>query len=332
MDAWGRAEGGGGYGGTGEGQFNWLNTRRGAGANWSQPDFATGVHNTIGALTNGLYNNIVSALRSGRATAPQLATMVAQSPWGTHDGVLRVLGAHPVGFGNAQGPQAPKLGQGFSGRTAGQSLGLAPQPPAVFSASPAVIGALMAGVQNTLAGHPDMSGILALAAQRAQFQAGLAGTVSPGGQSVPHPADIGHGFSGYVNPIPHGSVFERTDQGVDYRTPVGSTIGAIGPSKVVRISNDAGGFGRAIYAQLLSGPHAGKFYYVGHGDPMARVGQILRPGQALARSRAVPYGNAAGTPGHIEMGWAGSPYGPLGALGSSNVGNDFLNFLRSLGG
>lgn len=333
MDAWGRAEGGGGYSGTGEGAYNWLNTRRGAGGNWSQPDFATGVRNTIGALTNGYYNNIVSALKSGRATPVQMATMVAQSPWGTHDGVLRVLGA-----GNLSTPRGV---QGFSGKTSGQSLGVAPNKAAgsssatvaPFTPSAAVLSQLFQGFRNTLSGHPDMGGLLALAGARAQYQAGL--SASPGGLPSAN-SDVPSGgamkYAGYVDPIPKGSVFERLDQGVDYRTPVGSNIPVIGNAQVVRVSNDAGGFGKAIYYKLLDGPKAGKYVYVGHADPMARAGQYLRAGQTVARSRQVPFGNAAGTPGHIEMGWASGPYGPASPLTESanQFSTDFFNFTRGL--
>jgi murein DD-endopeptidase MepM/ murein hydrolase activator NlpD len=334
MNAWGQAEGGGGYGRTGEGQFNWLNTRRGAGSNWSQPDFQTGVRNTIGALQDGYYTNIVAALRGGRASAPQLATMVANSKWGTHDGVLRVLGAAPT--------HTPSTVQGFSGTTAGQNIGIAPATSAAsesrarapFTPSSAVLGQLFQSFNNTLAGHPDMSGLLALASARSQYQSAQPiSPVAPGG--VPAAAVGTHGqmtYSGYVNPIPHGSVFERNDQGVDYRTPVGSNIPALGNARVVRVSNNAGGFGKAIYYRLLDGPAKGRYVYVGHADPMAQAGQYLRAGQTVARSRQTPFGNAAGTPGHIETGWAGSPFGPLGALGSSNQGSNFLNFLRGLGG
>ena len=265
--------------------------------------------------------------------------MVANSKWGTHDGVLRVLGAAPTG--TPSGVQ----GGTFSGKTAGQALGVAPansagsasQVRAPFTPSSAVLGQLFQSFNNTLAGHPDMSGLLALASARSQYQAAtplapVSGS-TPGG--VPAAAVGTHGqmtFSGYTNPIPHGSVFERNDQGVDYRTPPGSNIPALGNARVVRVSNNAGGFGKAIYYQLLDGPAKGKYVYVGHADPLARPGTFLRAGQPVARSRQVPFGNAAGTPGHIEMGWAGSPFGPLGALGSSNQGTNFGNFLRGLGG
>ena len=53
MDAWGKAEGGGGYGSTGEGQFNWLNTGDFFHYSDNGTDFAWGVGNTIGAPQAG---------------------------------------------------------------------------------------------------------------------------------------------------------------------------------------------------------------------------------------------------------------------------------------
>lgn len=57
------------------------------------PDFSTGLRATAKTLLNGRYGPIVSGLRSGSATAAQLAQAVADSPWGTGRGVLNVLGS-----------------------------------------------------------------------------------------------------------------------------------------------------------------------------------------------------------------------------------------------
>ena len=54
--------------------------------------YEDGVDATVTTLTNGRYANILSALRGGN-DAVAVARAVADSPWGTHDGVLRVLGA-----------------------------------------------------------------------------------------------------------------------------------------------------------------------------------------------------------------------------------------------
>jgi hypothetical protein len=117
LNAWGRAEGGGGYSGTGEGMFNWLNTNRGVvpGTFWNQPSWALGVQHTVGALLHGAsgqgYPDLVRALRSGKATAQQMAGYVEHSPWGTHGGIYHTLPDEPTppfrGGAPEQGPATP---------------------------------------------------------------------------------------------------------------------------------------------------------------------------------------------------------------------------------
>jgi hypothetical protein len=54
--------------------------------------YADGIAATAQTLTNGHYANILAALRAG-TSAVSVARAVADSPWGTGQGVLRVLGA-----------------------------------------------------------------------------------------------------------------------------------------------------------------------------------------------------------------------------------------------
>jgi hypothetical protein len=54
--------------------------------------YSDGIAATARTLTNGHYPNILAALRSG-TSAVAVAQAVANSPWGTGSGVLRVLGA-----------------------------------------------------------------------------------------------------------------------------------------------------------------------------------------------------------------------------------------------
>jgi hypothetical protein len=54
--------------------------------------YADGIRATAQTLTNGHYPNILAALRAGNS-AVAVAQAVAASPWGTGQGVLRVLGA-----------------------------------------------------------------------------------------------------------------------------------------------------------------------------------------------------------------------------------------------
>jgi hypothetical protein len=54
--------------------------------------YADGIEATAKTLTNGHYANILAALRAG-TSAIAVAQAVADSPWGTGQGVLRVLGS-----------------------------------------------------------------------------------------------------------------------------------------------------------------------------------------------------------------------------------------------
>jgi hypothetical protein len=56
--------------------------------------YEDGIAANVRAITNGRYENVLSALRQGNS-AQAVAQAIADGPWGTHDGVLRVLnGAH----------------------------------------------------------------------------------------------------------------------------------------------------------------------------------------------------------------------------------------------
>ena len=52
--------------------------------------YQDGINANAHALTNGRYQNILDALRAGNS-ATAVAKAIANSPWGTHGGVLRVL-------------------------------------------------------------------------------------------------------------------------------------------------------------------------------------------------------------------------------------------------
>jgi hypothetical protein len=52
--------------------------------------YADGIEANAAALTNGRYGNILAALRQGNS-AVGVAQAIANSPWGTGNGVLRVL-------------------------------------------------------------------------------------------------------------------------------------------------------------------------------------------------------------------------------------------------
>ena len=65
------------------------------------PSLAVGIEASYDTLQNGYYDHIVELLRSDNATAEDLAKAVANSPWGTGTGVLRVLGAGDDAFDGA---------------------------------------------------------------------------------------------------------------------------------------------------------------------------------------------------------------------------------------
>jgi hypothetical protein len=52
--------------------------------------YEQGLQTTIDTLRNGLYGNILAALRNGNS-ATRVAQAIADSPWGTGDGVTAVL-------------------------------------------------------------------------------------------------------------------------------------------------------------------------------------------------------------------------------------------------
>jgi len=54
--------------------------------------YQDGIDANVHAITNGRYTNVLDALRAGN-DATAVARAIASSPWGTHDGVLRVLAA-----------------------------------------------------------------------------------------------------------------------------------------------------------------------------------------------------------------------------------------------
>jgi hypothetical protein len=76
----------------------------------------------------------------------------------------------------------------------------------------------------------------------------------------------------------------RTDMGVDVCLTTGEPIRAIGAGVVVGVIRNWFAREPYIWYQLTSGPDAGRFVYVAEEiTGLARVGQLLRRGQAVAR-------------------------------------------------
>lgn len=113
LNAWQAAEGG-------DARFNPLNTTQPMpGAtdynpvgvkNYVTPNQGTGA--TVKTLLNGRYDHIVTGLRKNSSPV-EVARAVAASPWGTGEGVLRVLGATgggpPQASPSPTGPPSPQV-------------------------------------------------------------------------------------------------------------------------------------------------------------------------------------------------------------------------------
>jgi hypothetical protein len=101
----------------------------------------------------------------------------------------------------------------------------------------------------------------------------------------------------YINPLRYVTSWERTDQGVDARLPVGAPILAPSRIKILDIEPDWYLDQPLVYFELLDGPDAGKVQYVAEQiTDIARPGSILTQGQVIARYAS------SGTA--IEYGWA----------------------------
>jgi hypothetical protein len=101
----------------------------------------------------------------------------------------------------------------------------------------------------------------------------------------------------YINPLQYVTVWERTDQGVDARMPIGAPILAPSRVKVLAIIPNWYAGQPLVYYELLAGPEAGRVQYVAEQiTDIARAGTILQQGQPIARFAK------SGTA--IEFGWS----------------------------
>lgn len=178
LQDWQRAEGG-------NANFNPFNTTEpapgatnynGVGVkNFTNP--SEGVKATVDTLLNGHYGNIVGDLKGGKATAAQLATDVARSPWGTGSGVLRVLGAAPTKVDAAwgtPGANKPKPGQK-------PPIGLVGSSPFNQLLAQYLLGQAQRGLSG---GAESGDGLLQLALARKALGAAASAPVTPTGKSV----------------------------------------------------------------------------------------------------------------------------------------------------
>jgi len=101
----------------------------------------------------------------------------------------------------------------------------------------------------------------------------------------------------YINPLQFVTRWERTDQGVDARMPVGAPILAPGTIKVLAIIPDWYAGQPLVYFELLDGRYAGQVQYVAE-----QITSIAPPGTILQRGQAVARFARSGTA--IEYGWS----------------------------
>jgi murein DD-endopeptidase MepM/ murein hydrolase activator NlpD len=90
--------------------------------------------------------------------------------------------------------------------------------------------------------------------------------------------------TGYVSPFSAKATAGRTDQGVDFSAPPGSSVLAIGRAKIMGIEQNWYRGQPFIYYKLLDGPRAGQYVYAAEQiQPTVRVGQIVPAGQPIGR-------------------------------------------------
>ncbi len=101
----------------------------------------------------------------------------------------------------------------------------------------------------------------------------------------------------YIDPLQYVNRWERTDQGVDAKLPVGAPILAPGPVKILAVIPDWYAGQPLVYFELLNGQQAGQIQYVAEQiTDIAEPGLYLQQGQVIARYAA------SGTA--IEYGWS----------------------------
>jgi hypothetical protein len=321
LNAWAKAEGG-------NASYNPFNTTQPApGAsnynsvgvrNYTSPQ--QGISATIQTLLNGRYGNIVQGLRSG-ATPQALATAVANSPWGTGSGVLRVLGDTPVSSLVNAAWGDPKGGGGKAGQ--GQA-GLPPMPPSGGNNfqlyRQMLVNQMMQGAADTISGKigsGSSANLMNLAMLRSQLGAaqntyGTSPAASAASPTV-HGGWAGKSLDGNVSMVAGGkSPFSnlRFANGVDWQhvnprllKSINSVAAAHG--KVVDIisgyrsnqhSNSVGGFAGDPHTKGLAVDASV------NGQP---IGNVFGPGVWSGygvRSGNVPnFYQGKPDPGHLDL-------------------------------
>lgn len=123
-----------------------------------------------------------------------------------------------------------------------------------------------------------------------------------GASSAPSSAPVRGAKSlpgGYVSPFSAKVTPGRTDQGVDFSAPPGSSVLAIGKARIAGIVPNWYKGQPLVYYKLLDGPRKGQYIYAAEQiTPTVRVGQVVNAGQPIGRVAASGTG--------LELGFATS--------------------------
>lgn len=159
--------------------------RLGTGGVQNYRDLRTGIRASIDTIKNGHYNALVDLIKDPNATAEDMAKAVANSPWGTGTGVLRVLGASTGDIEAAASASAQRVSAIETSQTQIQQQSVRPvlQPSASYLSSMRALGggaAFVADLSERLAADTPQLPAAAQAATNPEFRAqNWGGTTKP---------------------------------------------------------------------------------------------------------------------------------------------------------
>jgi len=121
-------------------------------------------------------------------------------------------------------------------------------------------------------------------------------------------------------PVKTASQFQRVDQGVDLKGPIGPVLAAA-PGTIMIAGPDPKGFGNRYPVLVLDQPRAeGRAIYYGHVVPIVPAGTHVSAGTPIATTALGPQGNATQW-GWLEIGfWNNGPVGNGAAMNAALAG------------
>jgi len=272
-----------------------------------------GIQATIDTLQNGNYGGILSALRAGN-NPTAVAQAIANSPWGTGSGVLRVLGSPASSTPSSLPSPSPSLSP--LPQTSGPSI----SSPSLSSplGSPSLAMGVLGGLQSGNLIGGIMSGLMSGGMKPVASslpKAGAPASVPLGGAPAGGPQPkLGSVKTGDPIPLKYQTSIggEHATEGLDgfpahdFFANAGSPVAAPVSGTIVKLSGHDpsegptegphGPFGWSVYVQGDNG----RTYYLTHmGTRDVKVGQTIKAGQLLG---TVGNYSKYGTPSHIHMG------------------------------